>query len=62
MSGFLYLCEMNEKIKKEDKEYYIGIGLCFGVAFGAAFDNIGLGICLGLVFGIGMQKLKRVRT
>ena len=21
-----------EKIKKKDKEYYIGIGLCFGVA------------------------------
>ncbi len=62
MSGFLYLCEMNEKIKKKDKEYYIGIGLCFGVAFGAAFDNIGLGICLGLVFGVGMQKLKKVRT
>ena len=55
MSGFLYLCEMNEKIKKKDKEYYIGIGLCFGVAFGAAFDNIGLGICLGLVFGVAMQ-------
>ena len=32
MSEFLYPCEMEEKIKKKDKEYYIGIGLCFGVS------------------------------
>jgi len=56
MSEFLYPCEMEEKIKKKDKEYYIGIGLCFGVAFGAAFDNIGLGICLGLVFGAACKN------
>jgi hypothetical protein len=63
MSGFLYLCQMEEKVKK-NKNYrsYIGIGLCFGVAFGAAFDNIGLGIGLGLVFGVAMQQLKKVRT
>jgi hypothetical protein len=59
MSEFLYLSEMEEKIKKKDKEYYIGIGLCLGVALGAAFDNIGLGIGLGLVFGVAMQKLKK---
>ena len=59
MSEFLYLCEMEEKIKKKDKEYYIGIGLCLGVALGAAFDNIGLGIGLGLVFGVAMHKLKK---
>jgi hypothetical protein len=53
---------MDEKIKKKDKDYYIGIGLCFGAAFGAAFDNIGLGISLGLVFGVAMQKFKKVRT
>lgn len=53
---------MNEKIKKKDKEYYIGIGLCLGVAFGAAIDNIGLGICLGLALGVAMQKSKKVRT
>ena len=53
---------MDEKIKKKDKEHYIGIGLCLGVAFGAAFDNIGLGICFGLVFGVAMQKFKKVRT
>jgi uncharacterized membrane protein (Fun14 family) len=53
---------MDEKIKKKDNENYIGIGLCFGVAFGSAFDNIGLGICLGLVFGVAMHKCKKVRT
>jgi len=47
---------IEEKNPKKDSEYYIGVGLCFGVAFGAAFDNIGLGICLGLVFGVAMQK------
>ena len=45
-----------EKKSKKSSDHYIGVGLCFGVAFGAAFDNIGLGICLGLVFGVAMQK------
>jgi hypothetical protein len=44
-----------EKSKKES-EYYIGVGLCLGIAFGVVFDNIALGICLGLVFGVAMQK------
>jgi len=48
-----------EKKSKIKSEYYIGIGLCFGVAFGAAFDNIGLGICLGLVFGAAISMQKR---
>ena len=46
----------SKETSKKQSEYYIGIGLCLGVAFGAAFDNIGLGICLGLVFGVAMQK------
>jgi len=37
-------------MKKESKEklfdYYIDIGVCFGIAFGTAFDNISLGACL----------------
>ena len=45
--------------KKIPADYYIGIGLCIGVAFGAAFDNIGLGICLGLVLGITLQDAKK---
>ena len=50
-----------EKAKKSKikSEAYIGIGLCFGLAFGAAFDNIGLGICLGLVFGAAISMQKR---
>ena len=46
--------EVKKLIKKS--EYYIGIGLWLGVAFGAVFDNIGLGICLRLVFGVCMKK------
>ena len=50
---------IEEKKSKKSSDYYIGIGLCFGVAFGAAFDNIGLGICLGLVFGAAISMQKR---
>ena len=47
---------MIEEKPKKEPDYYIGVGLCFGVAFGAAYDNIGLGICLGLVFDVAIQK------
>jgi len=49
---------MNEK-KKKSADYYIGIGLCIGVAVGVAFDNIALGISLGLVFGVAFQQYKK---
>jgi len=47
---------LEERKSKKSYDYYIGIGLCFGIAFGAAFDNKGLGICLGLVLGVVMKK------
>jgi hypothetical protein len=47
---------MIEKKHKKEPDYYIGVGLCFGVAFGALYDNIGLGISLGLVFGVAWQQ------
>ena len=47
---------MKKETIKKYSGYYIGVGLCLGVAFGASFDNIGLGIFLGLVFGVAMQK------
>ena len=51
---------MIEKKHKKEPDYYIGVGLCFGVAFGALYDNIGLGISLGLVFGVaGQQNAKK---
>ena len=53
---------IEEKKSKKSSDYYIGIGLCFGIAFGAAFDNIGLGVCFGLIFGVAMQKLKKVQN
>ncbi len=41
-----WLSNLRAKIKGiEDEssspEYYIGLGMCFGVAFGTMFDNIG---------------------
>jgi hypothetical protein len=30
-----------KKNLKKSCDYYIGIGLCFGIAFGTAFNNIG---------------------
>ena len=47
-----------EKAKKSKikSEYYIGVGLCFGIAFGSLYDNIGLGVSLGLVFGVAWQQ------
>ena len=56
--GLFYLYIMNEK-KKKSADYYIGIGLCIGVAVGVAFDNIALGISLGLVFGVAFQQYKK---
>ena len=44
------------KESKLKSEYYIGVGLCFGVVFGSLYDNIGLGISLGLVFGVAWQQ------
>ena len=62
-----WLSSLRAKIKgKEDEtsspEYYIGLGMCFGVAFGAALDNIGLGISLGLVIGVAVQKIKNKKA
>ncbi len=37
---------IEDKKSEKSSDHYIGIGLCFGVAFGASFNNIGLGICL----------------
>jgi hypothetical protein len=47
---------MKKETIKKDSENYTKVDLCFGVTFGADFDNIGLGIYLGLVFGVAMQK------
>jgi len=43
-------------------EYYIGLGLCFGVAFGVALDNVGLGISLGLIIGLAIKKTKEMKA
>ena len=56
--GLFYLYTMDEQ-KKKSADYYIGIGLCIGVALGAVFDSIGLGVALGLVFGTAFQQYKK---
>ena len=58
-----WLSNLRAKIKgtgdeSSSPEYYIGLGMCFGVAFGTMFDNIGLGISLGLLIGVAVQKIK----
>ncbi|CAI8209357.1 MAG: Uncharacterised protein [Bacteroidia bacterium] len=62
-----WLSSLRAKIKGTENEssspeYYIGLGLCFGVAFGAALGNIGLGISLGLVIGVAVQKTKNKKA
>jgi len=31
--------------------YYVGVGVALGVAFGAAFDNVGMGLAVGIAIG-----------
>ena len=46
---------MKNKLKNQ-KGFYIGIGLMGGVLVGIFTDNIGLWISLGLVFGVVLDK------
>ena len=47
--------QMKNKLKNQ-KGFYIGIGLMGGVLVGIFTDNIGLWISLGLVFGVVLDK------
>jgi hypothetical protein len=40
---------------------YIGLGIVFGVVFGAATDHLGLGLALGIVFGTAIAAAKARR-
>ena len=43
---------MGSKCKANDPiAHYVGLGLVFGVAIGAALDEIGTGVALGLAIG-----------
>ena len=35
---------------------YMAIGLCLGVAFGTALDNLPLGIAIGVAVGAGIDS------
>lgn len=46
---------MGSKNKANDPiAHYAGLGLVFGVAIGAALDEIGTGVALGLAIGAGI--------
>lgn len=46
---------MSNKIKANDPiAHFAGLGLVFGVAIGAALDEIGTGVALGLAIGAGI--------
>jgi len=46
---------MSRKIKANDPiAHFAGLGLVFGVAMGAALDEIGTGVALGLAIGAGI--------
>ena len=47
--------QMKNKLKNQ-KGFYIGIGLMGGVLVGIFTDNIGLWISLGLVLGVVLDK------
>ena len=38
-------------MKTYQKGQWIGIGLVFGIALGAAFGNVGIGVVVGLIIG-----------
>ena len=46
---------MGSKHKATDPvAHYIGLGIVFGAAIGAALDEIGTGVALGLAIGAGI--------
>ena len=46
---------MGSKHKANDPiAHYVGLGIVFGAAIGAALDEIGTGVALGLAIGAGI--------
>ena len=51
---------MGSKAKGNDPiAHFAGLGLVFGVAIGAALDEIGTGVALGLAIGAGIGAWPR---
>ena len=42
--------------KKDSSQQGIALGLCFGIVFWMAFDNLPLGIALGIAFGVVFSR------
>lgn len=53
---------MGSKSKANDPiAHFAGLGLVFGVAIGAALDEIGTGVALGLAIGAGIGAWSRMK-
>lgn len=50
--------ENNNEKKKVNQGTYVGLGLCFGVALGIAFNKLAIGMSLGLVIGAILENRK----
>ena len=37
---------------------YMGMGLCLGIVFGTALDNVALGIDIGVAVGAGIDSTR----
>ena len=52
---------MKNQQEKENKTYYLPIGMCLGmsigVAIGSARDNLAIGMCVGLSLGVCLGAL-----
>ncbi|MFI6578600.1 hypothetical protein ACIBFB_22680 [Nocardiopsis sp. NPDC050513] len=47
---------------KSNVGMWLPVGLCMGVAFGAAMDNLAAGIAIGLAFGLGLTTFQTRRS
>lgn len=36
--------------------HYVALGICSGLVFGIAMDNIPIGLCLGIAIGTALER------
>lgn len=46
-------------MREDSNISYVAIGLCFGIIFGSAYDNLAIGICIGLAIGVLIDNSKK---
>ena len=45
--------------KQAGSHSMLGVGLCFGVVLGTAWDNLALGLCVGLLLGTALDGFRK---